>query len=83
MHLLDSGQEFLVTFTILFAVRCLCLEHFVAYLIVEARYDAMHVRHTAVTQFQRVPIKDFVQRVSTRETIINDLNASGFHVKFK
>ena len=33
----------------------------------------MDVRHTAVNQFQRVPIKNFVHGVSTRETIINDL----------
>ena len=33
----------------------------------------MDVRHTAVTQFQRVPIKDFVQGVTRREAIIYGL----------
>ena len=53
--------------------RGVCLERFVAYRLVVARDYAVDVRHTTVTQFQRVSIKDFVQRMTRREAIINDL----------
>ena len=44
-----------------------------AYCLFVGRDDAKDVRHTAVTHFQRVPIKDFVQRMTRREVIIYSL----------